>query len=58
MLKGRHLDPFVTFEVTVKVKVKLEDLGEEDQMLHRILLREEEKKNLVLSGWVLFNIFI
>ena len=36
LLKGRHLYPFVTFTVTVTVKV--EDLGKEERMLPRMLL--------------------
>ena len=44
LLKGRHIDPCMTFEVTVivtvKVTVKVMDLGEEERMLPKMLLRE------------------
>ena len=48
--KGRHIDLFVTFEVTVtvpvKVTVKVMDLGEEERMLPRVPLREGERTYL------------
>ena len=50
LLKGIHLDPFVTFEVTVKVKVKVEDLGEEERILPRMLLKEGVRENSCSMG--------
>ena len=49
LLKEEHLGPFRTFEekVTVKGKVKVEHLGEEERMLvQNAAEREGEKENL------------
>ena len=43
LLKGRHIYPFVTFVVTVKVKVV--DLGEEERILPRMFLKEGVREN-------------
>ena len=48
MLKVSHLDPFVAFEVTVKVKV--EDFSEEERILSRMLLKDGERKNSCSLG--------
>ena len=56
MLKRRHIDPFVSSEVTVtvtvkvEVKVKVEDLDEEERILPRMLLKEGVRENSCSLG--------
>ena len=45
----------VTVIVTVKVTVKVKDLGEEERMMPRMLLRDGERENLCSLGEYFLN---
>ena len=50
LLKGRHLDPFVTFEVTMNVRAKVENLGKRREYYLEYYWKSEWERTHIL--WV------